>query len=763
MMKKLLNKKGSVLFLVVVVMSILIVAASATFYIVNNQQSSVNVRYSSEQSYQTAVSVSDTVSKYIDGYIAAISSSGNEMTKYKDTIIGKMVAMSTGTSNDITSDIPLDDSMGKAKVTIRKKDTKTSGDNTIHIFEITTDSDVNGETVTITQVKEIVTGPTEYFTRFLTSTGNHPDDVNVTADKIISGTYFENDFTRLSNATMNESIYSSGTFYNNGIKFNAPTKEIVIAENFYNYGFGNAVECGKIYVGGNLESSSTFTADEIYVMGDVIFKQDLTGGTYYVNGDIYLDNINTGGCVFYVNGSVYFSHINKAQGKFYVKKDIVINDWQSNNVEECKYGGSMIGTTSASGFVNDTSIVTPFADTAKVSAYIASATGKQKYEKWNAEEYFAKTFTKYVNASTDEDGNVTSYTIIDAITPGIRSDTWVDSDSDSDKPAWIDGSAWNVDGTSAVLNQKHTYISDTYSNGTTICYITESCALRSWTTDTFSGEHSWDTFVPDGGIQSYIVIDTGTKRTNGKELYILLDKGTKDYFSFGAENTTRDVNVIIKGDYPVIFIIPEGTSYKTSPNLYIGHANIAVDLCDGVIDFDGLISTKRQLFSSFQNKITQIEGYIETVPAADTKSQPTALIKSSAPDFHNNIYLVTNSYTDTVDMNTQNIFYGYLYAPNAKFHVALRDPYDPANIGGAGNVIQFLGGMIVGSYRYEAFGSALAYLTPCDYKNVYGLPKKTDIVMKLMSIANGASGGGGGDLDVIIKPSTGDTPTLGYK
>ena len=81
MMKKLLNKKGSVLFLVVVVMSILIVAASATFYIVNNQHSSVNVRYSSEQSYQTAVSVSDTVSKYIDGYLEAISKSGKDLSE----------------------------------------------------------------------------------------------------------------------------------------------------------------------------------------------------------------------------------------------------------------------------------------------------------------------------------------------------------------------------------------------------------------------------------------------------------------------------------------------------------------------------------------------------------------------------------------------------------------------------------------------------------------------------------------------------------
>jgi len=695
-MKKLLCKKGSVLFLVVVVMSILIIAASATFYIVNNQTNSVNVRYSSEQSYQTALSVSDTVSDYIDGYIAAISSSGKEMTKYKDTVIGKMVSMSTGTSNDITSDIPLDSSMGTAKVTIRKTSTKNSGDNTVHIFEITTDSEVNGETVTITQVKEIITGPTEYFTRFLTSTGKHPDDVNITADKIISSAYFENDFTRLSNATMNESLYSSGTFYNNGIIFNAPTKEIVIAENFYNYGFGQSVECGKIYVGGNLESSSTFTANEIYVLGDVTFKQDLTGGTYYVNGNVYLDNINTNDCIFYVNGNVYFSNINKPQGKFYVKKDVILNNWQWASLKECKYGGALTGTTTATTFSHDTDIGTPFADTAKISAYIASATGKQKYEKWSVEEYFVNSFTDYVeNVVTDPgDGHLVSYNIKNAVIPGERSDTWVDGDPAADKPAWIDGH-------DPVAGQKHTYIKSPYG-GLAICYISESCALRSWTNDSFNATINWNggtgthPFYTNGGKENYIVIDTGSKRPGGKEIYILLDKGTNSYFSFGADNTIQFVNVIIKGDYPVIFIIPEGTSYKTSAFLYVGHANLAAKMC-GCTDYNDLISSQRQLFSQFTGKTSVIEGFIDIQSAADPKMQPTALIKSGSgiPDFHNNIFLVSNSNKDIVDMNSMNIFYGYLYAPNTKLNVDL--------------------------------------------------------------------GGGGGALDVIIKPSTGGTPTLGYR
>ena len=222
-MKRLLNKKGSVLFLVVVVMSILIIAASATFYIVNNQRSSANVRYSSEQSYQTAVSVSDTVSKYIDGYLEAISKSGKDLSAYSDTLIGKMMKLTVGGSSDITSNIDFTDyNMGEAKVTITKTkqiQSPANPENTSHIFEVTTKSDYNGETIAVTEVKEIVTGPSDYFTRFLTSTGNRPEDVVFQCGELYSDAYFENDYTDFGGGATNirNSIYATGTFIDNGI------------------------------------------------------------------------------------------------------------------------------------------------------------------------------------------------------------------------------------------------------------------------------------------------------------------------------------------------------------------------------------------------------------------------------------------------------------------------------------------------------------------------------------------------------------------
>lgn len=761
MMKRLLDKKGSVLFLVVVVMSILIIAASATFYVVNNQRSSVNVRYSSEQSYQTAVSVSDTVSKYIDGYIVALSKSGKEMGKYKNTIIGKMIAMSTGTSNDITSDIPLDDSMGTAKVTIRKAKTTTKGDDTIHLFEITTDSEVNGEIVTITQVKEIVVGPTEYFTRFLTSTGYHPEDVNITTNEIISATFFENDFTRLSNAVMNDSIYSSGSFYNAGINFSAPTKEIVIAENFYNnHSWGNPVECNEVYVGGNLETTAQMKVNKIYVLGDLAISQTQNAANFYVNGDCVINGNATGSATFYINGNLFLSG-NQPQGTFQVKGNVILNGF-SNVCVDCQYGGKVIidGTEQTAGWGGqgisyNGSLGIPFSDADKVSNYIATSTGKQKYDLWDAEKYFVKTFTDLVeNVETNPDGSLKKY--------DIKSDKVIIPGSDVD--SYVDGETQSAD--------QHTYFPNT---NTAICTITESCVLQGWTDTGFTrtvGE-STQTYNCWEGTRQYIVIDTGNKRDDGKELYILLDKGTKPYFSFGAKDTTQFINVLIKGDYPVIFILPNGTEYRATPFMYLGHANLAVDLC-GCIDYNTLISAQRSVFNSCGgDSVNKIKSYIKTIPSGTPGVLPTAIIDIGetvtpiggspcvVPNFHNNIFFVANSASANIDMKAQSVFYGYVYAPTSKF--SIND-----DGGGNGGNIKFLGGIIVGSYYYKQFGGALAYLTPYDYADVYelqdgdGNPKPADIVKHLIQIANGIGGGGSPD-NIIIKPSTGISPTIGYK
>ena len=172
-MKKLLNKRGSVLFLVVVVMALLLIAASATYYVVRNQHASANTHYNSEQSYQTAYSVSEQMETYLTKLQTEIS---QNQSVYNNSLFAKMMAMKDG--DKITSDTVDLTSYGLGDFYVEITRAEGSGDSE-GVFKITTYSDVNGETVAITQVWKIVLSPsqTKYFTRFLTSTGYRDEDV----------------------------------------------------------------------------------------------------------------------------------------------------------------------------------------------------------------------------------------------------------------------------------------------------------------------------------------------------------------------------------------------------------------------------------------------------------------------------------------------------------------------------------------------------------------------------------------------------------
>ena len=84
--KRLKQNKGSVLFLVLAVMTILIIAASAVYYMVMSNRGSVQTRYDDEQAYQTALSVSNGVSEYIDAYLSGISSSSGKLNDSNDLV-----------------------------------------------------------------------------------------------------------------------------------------------------------------------------------------------------------------------------------------------------------------------------------------------------------------------------------------------------------------------------------------------------------------------------------------------------------------------------------------------------------------------------------------------------------------------------------------------------------------------------------------------------------------------------------------------------
>lgn len=736
MMKRLLNKKGSVLFLVVVVMSILIVAASATFYIVNNQQSSVNVRYSSEQSYQTAVSVSDTVSKYIDGYVEAITSSKKSFSTWKDSLVANMLKMGTGSTENITSQLDLSDmNMGKVDVKIKKLGTKpdtVNAENTVHSYEIQTTSNYNGEEITIKQIKEIITGPVEYFTRFLTCTGYNEEDVTFGAYLVLSESYFENEYTVVgaSSATcINNSLYSSGTLYVRGLQYSKPKEEIeiVIKDNlimernsmqFLKYG-------GKAYIGNDFISEGTFLwGDEMYVLGDFISEggQLKSGCKLYVAGDCHLGSIannmyfaNEGD--MYINGDLYIDVREgyTLKGSYYVNGNIYINIDNNGGIQtettpaenHLIYGGELNFTKG--GWVSyQTAPVssggTPsiFTDqlVANTKAYIIQNTASYDYEIWDVED-------KYFNKQ------------------GITREITLDDVSDS---------AVRKLGKPENLPWRNDYL----------VTIDESCTIHP-ATEWESGKH-------------YIIVDT---TVNDKDIYIKLDSGAASAFSFtgfkaDGKTPKSTFNLIVKGKHSVIFILPQDKDFVMDNASFIGHKGFAEAITGKTLDeiigdyndnIDNRINIRDEFYDYKRGGFNPDTGELTqgAVKAVDTwfkdDKVPNQIDRSkfTDPTVHNNIFLVTKGVNKNLDFSSQSTFCGYVYAPKSMIRS------DTTN----GPCLTFIGGMIVGSYTYSNLSAALMFTTPCDVDNNYPISKPSDIVKHLIKFANSNGGISGEDISTL--------------
>lgn len=691
-MSRLLRKKGSVLFLVLAVMSLLIIAASATYYIVNNQSRTINVRYSSEQSYQTAKSMSGAVSRYISGYLNAIKASGEkEVAKYNNTVVGKMLQGQTVTSKDLDlKALGLTEfDATKVNVTIKPSGKKTVDENTINYFDIDVYSEFNGETTKITQVIAIETGPAEYFTRFLTSTGKRSEDVIVSAFQILSGAYFENDFTRLSNAHMNDSVYVSGTFDDNGVIYhrslNGSQTDIIVNENFYCKGAeGSVVDVNDIYVGGNFQCTKQILADNVYVLGDYIcnMAQGASNSVFYIDGDCKLDAATTNGTdyqKFYINGDLYINSESQSQGEFHVKGNVIIPSSSSTlSTKGIECGGQFLyanGTEVSPGdgaswsgeaaptnwynnwhFTHNESYTSAFDEekVANAANHIANNTAKNKYGAWDAEKYFNETFP----------------------------------DAATIKPS------------------AEAYHGGQYTDDYSVT-ITESCKLQP--ADWSYGKH-------------YITIDA-----SDDDIYIYLDsngltRNGRDCFAFNTGDGDAPANIIVKGTHSVIFVLPENTDFRIGSSVFVGHIGLA-EYMTGALNEEEL-KDGANIRNSFKPTDENIVKMQDLLISGENDSVILDRTKLSDGETHNNIFLVTKGTSNYIDIGGEATFCGYMYAPSS---VMRCDE--------SGQTIGFLGGLIMGSYTYKNMNATLGFTTPYDYDEIYGGKKKTDIVKQLMSIA----------------------------
>lgn len=770
-MKRLLNKKGSVLFLVLVVMSLLIIAASATYYVVNNQRSSVNIRYSSEQSYQTATSVNQTISNYIDGYLEyVVHDKKGDLSGLEDTIIGKMVNMGIGDTSDITSEIDLSDKgMGKANVTIRKTGERDDSENKIHVYEITAVAEVNGEKVTVTQVKEIKTGPTEYFTRFLTSTGNRGEDVTFGSYMILSDAYFENEFSVIgaSAATrMTDSLYSSGSLLIGGIQYGIPKSgayETVVAKNLLisDSGQNFMSKGGNAYVGENFETLNDMvggvygaiiglntTPLNIYVLGDCTLHSGVIseGVSLYVKGDCHITHTDASRTAtdirgkIYVNGNLYIDTIDPnnfmtSTSELHVKKDVILSGTGSMGAKVLEYGGELKvnGTWgNLDGKSPNTSMELPFSDSeiANVAAYVASSTSKNEYQEWDAEGYFDR-LEKELNKKGES---------MPEYHPGP-----LPAEEAEKKKNGMDYNQYSTE-TEYTINKSG------------ILYPSEGWA-GTW--------NAVSLIIDATDSDIYLKLQP----LEGDDTYSFVDR-VKSYEP-SVDKRRAYLNILVKGTHSVIFILPEDKDFVMPGYTFIGHIGLASKLT-GVSE-DQIISNKTKIYTDYlygsnrgnlNGTTGEVDsGAVKVIDGWFAKSDGTNNIpkdslvftntiieeKKSKYGIHNNIFLVTKGKDNELEFSNNSSLCGYVYAPSS----ILR-----ANTTSGGGV-NFVGGMIVGTYTYTNLNAALMFTMPCDYANNYKLPKKTDIVKELIRIANGgeAKPGSGGSSDKKIQ----GYGTVGYK
>ncbi len=724
-MKRLLNKKGSVLFLVLVVMSLLIIAASATYYVVNNQRSSVNIRYSSEQAYQTATSMSKTVSDYIDSFCNKIGKNGNVsgIKDNEDNIITKMLALEDGKSF-ATDNIDFSNmAMGDAKVTITKLKTVVDEENgtTDNIFEIATEAVINDEKVTIKQTKQITTSKyvkvADPFTRFLTSTGKSSEalDTYVKTGSIYGEAFFDNEYSSLS-GRVNTSVYSTGTLVDNGILYDDcpaydPTLEIVIAENFImDSGISHDTKLSNCFVGGNMILSRQWQVKNTYVMGDLTIKGNGAKGVgkVFVKGDAYVTP--QGGDTFpldlYIKGNLYveapgiYYDMNSHGSEFHVGGKIYIrystsSDWTEHTGTKGTYDESKQMLNSVAQNDGTTVEIKSWDD---VQAYIDNKASKEEYIEWDAEKYFDNTLNKANNLPT--------------IRPG----------SDGNKEVTITGS----------------------------CILEPSTA---WVGDYGTSWHD-------------IIIDTNAANST---VYIKLKPlDGQNTFSFIAKSgeawQSEALNVIIKGPYAVVLILPNGVNFATSNNWFIGHEGIAVGAANGFkgTDYKNFEELKGgtggSIYSDYfkggynSTIAKNVKSMIKLTPEGNEIFDPN---KVKISDTHNNLYLVTTGDNCKLTFDGEATFCGYVYAP-----------YAVLTSNGSSQKIAFIGGIVLSSYTYIDDQANLIFTTPYDYKGKYKPDgtadadyNKADIVKILMG-QSGAKVPGSEDGDITILSGW---ENIGYK
>lgn len=739
--------RGSVLFFIVAIMSVMIVLASAVYYSAVSARKQVEIRYGDEQSYQSAVSLNDLVTEYLN-------------TKTEDAFVDAILALAPGSSlttqgTGTDSFAKLAEGLGDYKVTV----TKISGDSSDekHTVKIETEVIVDGESSTVTSVGEFTLVSKPYtFDRFFTSTGYAPNDVVMSGMTVTSTMYLDNEYSQIGGAQGSNShinieaeVISAGTLAINNAPINddgSKTFDITVGNNLIlTYSGGQAgmnLNGGRIRVGGNLVQGTSFNYKndtDVYVVGDFIsgrpsdtddcelyvngdaafFGNETYKGKVYVNGDVYIDKeVNTGdkfpggitigGNVYLCSGSSYFG-AQKAWIKSHGIDDSRIKDYTDASIRfEAKNGEndsaynalranmdkarSLAGGTAAYNYIwpSDSLICESLQN---VKDKINEKIGNPEYTNWNMTK-------KFIN----EDGTYTvkpiNYNFDNANEPELQDSRFA--------------------GTGSTKNQ---LIVSAEKFGQYV--VMGDMRIDSSKTSPWNGYNIvFDTTMPDGkDIDMYVYLPANCymKKIPAANEWssptyefskVKADGFDTKCFRWNNEPTGSFAgwfSVLTKGKGSVIFVIGEGVTYLAQENLFMGHYNLLKEILPDAIKDNGLVvhSNKFTETASITNKVYSIMQTEASDAKLHTVFKKNIVDKyNSSGGLHNNLFMVAINKNSDINLDMPyNTFCGYVYAPYMTF--------------GAGKTTEqnfaMLGGLIVSDYEMPSTTRTFMATIPYDY------------------------------------------------
>lgn len=730
---RLKSGRGSVLFFIIAIMSVMIVLASAVYYSAVSARKQVEIRYGDEQSYQSAISLNDIVTEYLN-------------TKTEDAFVDAILALAPGSSlttqgTGTDSFAKLAEGLGDYKVTV----TKISGDSSDEkqTVKIETEVIVNGESSAVTSVGEFTLVSKPYsFDRFFTSTGYAPNDVVMSGMTVTSTMYLDNEYSQIgslqsgnSGINIKAEVISAGTLALNNAPINADgdkTFDITVGNNLimtYNGGQGAMnLNGGRIRVGGNLIQGTSFNYKndtDVYVVGDLIsgrpsddsnceiyvngdaafFGNETFAGKVYVNGDVYIDKeVNTGdkfpggitigGNVYLCSGSSYFgaqktwikSHgIDDSRIKNY--SDASIRFEAKNGENDSAYNAlranmdkarSLAGGTAAYNYIwpSDSLICESLQN---VKDKINEKVGNPEYTNWNM-------MKKFIN----DDGTYTvdpiNYEFNNATEPQVKDERFK--------------------GTGSTKNQ---LVVSAQKFGQYVIMGDMRITAEPW-----NGYNIvFDTTMPNGkDIDMYVYLPANClMEKTGENSYKFSNKDTdKSKFNCFRWNNQPDgmfdgwFSVLTKGKGSVIFIVGDGVTYFAQQRLFMGHYNLLKEILPNSISADGKVTNTHTFSQSAIEKImrtTDANAKLHTVFKQDVVNK----YKDSG-GLHNNLFMVAINKNSDVNFDMPyNTFCGFVYAPYMTF--------------GAGKSPEghfaMLGGLIVSDYEMPQTSRVYMATIPYDY------------------------------------------------